>query len=143
MDHDPDSGRGRSKRSVRRQQSGEESPGAIPCLVLVGISLVGVVCLAIGGLRRGLAFHEILAVAGCIATGIGFIAAGLFEIEWLEKVVDFLSDFLVAGLARWFWGTDGTLSETIGRRRAAVVWMAIGFPVFTLGCLMACRILIL
>ena len=48
------------------------------------------------------------------------------------EVIGFV-DGLFSGLAQWFWASDGTLSDTIGRHRATVVWVVIGFPCFIVG----------
>ncbi len=61
------------------------------------------------------------------------------EIEWLEQIMGFM-DGLFGGLVQWSWASEGTLSDTIGRHRAKVVWVAIGFPGIIVGCSMALRI---
>jgi hypothetical protein len=128
------------KRSSRRDPSGEGESGASAPVLILGMVLAGATCLAIGGVRYGLGWRSALSAASCLAAGIGFVAVGLMEIEWLEKVIGFV-DGLFSGLAQWFWASDGTLSDTIGRHRATVVWVVIGFPCFIVGCLMALRII--
>ena len=87
MDHTPRSDESKAKRRSLGRISGEGSSSAIPPALLVGMSLVGVVCLSIGCLRRGFSWYDVLSATGCMALGIGFVAIGLLEIEWLERII--------------------------------------------------------
>ena len=76
-------------------------------------------------------------------TGVGFVAIGLLELEWLERVIGF-ADGIFSGLVQWFWTSwSGSLSdsELVGRRGATVIWVVIGVPIFVWGCLMGLRII--
>ena len=117
------------------QATDEEASNVIPMVLLIGMSLVGAVCLSVGSLRGGLRWSELLSAAGCIALGIGFVAIGLFELEWLEQIIGIFGGCYTFFI-QWIWASEGSLSDAIGRRRAARVWVAIGFPTFIWGCLM-------
>jgi hypothetical protein len=120
--------------------SREESTGAVARWFILGLVVVAVVCLLVG-LRHGFEWKSVLAAGGCLTAGIAFVAIGLLELEWLERIVGFV-DGLFSGLAWWFWSREGSLSDSewLGRRGATVVWVLIGMPVFVWGCLMALRL---
>jgi hypothetical protein len=97
----------------------------------------------VGATRHGLDGKSLLAAGGCLVTGIGFVAIGLLELEWLERVIG-LVDGIRSGLTQWFWTSwFGSLSDSdyVGRRRARVIWVVIGFPIFIWGCLLGLRIM--
>jgi hypothetical protein len=78
-----------------------------------------------------------------LVAGIGFVAIGLLELEWLERVIG-LVDGIWSGFVRWCWKSwYGSLSdsELVGRRGATVFWVVIGFPIFVGGCLIALRVI--
>jgi hypothetical protein len=149
MEQASPSGPSKVKRRVRGRSTSEESSGIVPIWVLIGMTLVGIVSLIIGCLQRGFAWYEVLTATSALATGIGFVAIGLLEIEWLERIIGFFGIFfgflggLLSGLIQWFWSSDGTLSDSVGRHRAAVYWVVIGSFLFLFGCLMALRIIAL
>jgi hypothetical protein len=105
------------------------------------MAVVGVTCLATGWLRQGWQWRGALTALGCLATGTAFVAIGLLELEWLERIVGF-ADGVVSGLIQW-WRTSqsGTLSdsELVGRW-AAVIWVVVGVPIYVWGCLTALRV---
>jgi hypothetical protein len=136
MDRTSRSGFSKAKRRSQGPLSGEGSFSAITLALLFSMSLVGVVCLSAGCLRRGFSWYEVLCAASCVALGIGFVAIGLLEIDWLEQIIGIFGGCYVFFI-QWMWASDGSLSDSIGRRRAAVVWVVIGFPTFIWGCLMA------
>src|SRR5262249_52367400 len=116
----------------------EPSGGGAPWFVL-GMVLVALVCLFVGCLRHGSDWKRILVAGGYLVTGLGFVAIGLLELEWLERVIGFV-DGIVSGLVQWFWTSwCGSLSdsELVGRRGAAMIWVVLGFPIFVWGCLKA------
>jgi hypothetical protein len=122
--------------------SSSDGTGGVAHWFLVGMVAVALVCFFIGSLRHGFAWKPTLAAGGCWLTGIGFVAIGLLELEWLERIIGF-TDGVWSGLAQWFWtGWSGSLSdlELIGRRGATVIWVGIGFPIFVWGCLLTLRI---
>ncbi len=135
--------RGAARR--RPAESGEpaqEQGGGIAAWFLGALALIACACLVAGCVRHGFAWKSVLAAAASLAAGIGFVAIGLLELEWLERVIGFV-DGIFAGLWQWCWTSwHGTLSdnELIGRRGAQVIWVVLGVPVFAWGCLMALRI---
>src|SRR5262249_2592707 len=107
---------------------------------LLGMVFVGLICLVVGGARQRLEWKSALSAVGCLSAGIGFVAIGLLELEWLERIIGFV-DGIFSGLAQWFWTSwHGSLSnsELVGRRGATVIRVAIGLPVFVWGCLWDC-----
>jgi hypothetical protein len=99
-------------------------------------------CLLFGCLRSGFEWKTVLAACGSLATGIGFVAIGLMELEWLERVIGFVGG-IFSGLVQWLWTSwygDLSDSDWVGRRGAAVIWVVIGLPTFVWGCLLALRI---
>ncbi len=106
------------------------------------MAAVAVACLLIGCIRRRPEPRSLLLAGGSLLTGLSFLAIGLLEWEWLERVVGFLHG-LSSGVTQWFWTSSfGTLaeSELVGRSRATVIWVVIGFPIFVWGCLLALRV---
>ena len=120
--------------------SGEDSSHRLAKWVLWSMTLIGVFCLFVGWFRLGLDWRGAVSATSCLAGGIGFVAIALLELEWLERIIGFL-DGLFTGLVQWFWTSDGTLSDHLGRRHASVIWGLIGFPLFVAGCLIALRII--
>src|SRR5262245_18966110 len=99
------------------------------------MAVVAIACVAFGCQRSGFQWRIVLAATGCLVTGIGFVAIGLLELEWLERVIGFV-DGIFSGLVHWLWaGWHGTLSdsELVGRRRASVIWVVLGVPIFAWG----------
>lgn len=130
------------KRRTDSDDSPSEQAGSVGLWFVVGMAVIASVCLLVGALRGGLDWKHHLAAGGCLATGIGFVAIGLLELEWLERIIGFV-DGLFSGLVQWFWtSSSGSLSdsELFGRRGATVIWVVIGVPAFVWGCLMALRI---
>ena len=106
------------------------------------MALVGLACLVVGFVRHGFDLGNILAAVGSMITGIAFVAIGLLELDWLERIIGF-ADGLFTGVMWWFWtNQNGSLSESalFGRRGATVFWVGIGFPMFVWGCVVALRI---
>lgn len=129
------------KRLIADDESSQETISPSQWFIL-GLSIIAVLCLVIGCVSHGFDWANILAACGCLVTGIAFVAIGLLELEWLERIVGFV-DGIFSGLTQWFWTTSfGTLSdsELIGRRGATVIWVVIGFPIYVWGCLMALRV---
>jgi hypothetical protein len=135
-------------RTARRKRTGpdEDSPseqsGGVGQWVVAGLAVVAVGCVLAGCLRHGWDWKSVLAACASLAAGVGFVAIGLLELEWLERVIGFV-DGIVSGLLWWFWTSwHGTLSDSewFGRRGAAVFWVVIGVPVFVWGCLLALRV---
>jgi hypothetical protein len=93
--------------------TGDESSNVIPMAVLIGIALVGVVCLSVGCLRGGFGWSEVLSAAGCLSLGIGFVAIGLLELEWLQQIIG-----LFCWLLRLLHPMDlGQRGDPVGRDR--------------------------
>ena len=140
----------RGPRRPPRRESGDdagetarESNDTLSRWILLGMPVIALGCLAAGSLRHGLEWRGVLAAAACLAAGIGFVAIGLLELEWLERIVGFAGG-IWSGLAGWFWTTQsGTLSEDelIGRGCARVIWVVCGVAAFIVGCLMAVRVI--
>ena len=136
-------GRARPQRTDPADDSPSEPTGGVSQWFVLGMVLVALVCLLVGALRHGFNWVNILAAGGCLVTGIGFVAIGLLELEWLERVIGFV-DGVLSGLVQWFWTSwFGNLSdsELVGRRGATVIWVVLGFPLFVGGCLMALRLI--
>jgi hypothetical protein len=105
--------------------------------------VVALACLLFGCLRHGFAWKSVLTATSCLVMGIGFVAIGLLELEWLERVIGF-ADGLFSGLVQWFWFSwrgSWSESEWAGRHRARGYWVAIGVLVFLGGCLSGSRVL--
>jgi hypothetical protein len=105
--------------------------------------LVAAGAIAWGCHRQGVVWKSILSAGGCFVAGIAGVAIGLFELEWLERIVCFVDD-IFTGVTMWFrtaW--FGTLSESefVGERRARVYWVVIGAITFLAGCVLALGIL--
>ena len=78
-----------------------------------------------------------------MVSGTAFVAVGLLELEWLERVVGF-ADTVFSGVTQFLWTSwSGNLSDSdlVGRRGARVIWIALGVVVFICGCLLALRII--
>jgi hypothetical protein len=133
----------RRRRFKETNATGETSGGGAKWFVLLLI-VIGIACLLIGCLRHGFDLKNVAAALSSLTLGIGFIAIGLLELEWLERIIGF-ADGIYSGLMQWFWTTwwYGSLSENelVGRRGATVLWMMIGVPVFVLGCLIGLRVI--
>jgi hypothetical protein len=141
----------RSRRALkRRSPENEAAPpqdqsGDVAPWFIAGMAVVALASLLMGCVRHGFAWPAVLAATGCLVTGTGFVAIGLLELEWLERIIGFV-DGIFAGAVQWLWtGWFGTLSdsELVGRRGATVIWVAMGIPVFVWGCLMGLRIVTL
>jgi hypothetical protein len=132
-----------SKEPHRKARSAEEPSGPFARALIATMTVAGVICLAIGGVRDGLTWRSGLSATALMALGIGFVAVGLLELEWLERLIGFIGFFEgpFGGPAQWFWASDGSLSDSIGRRRATALWVMVGFPLFIAGCLLALRVI--
>jgi hypothetical protein len=110
-------------------------------LVLLMI-VVAVLCMVIGIILHGFPGWPMLAIVGCLVSGIGFVAIGIVaEFAWIEWIIGF-ADGIISGISGWFWTEHlGTWSENIGERGASVLWLLFGIPTFICGCLMALRII--
>ena len=133
----------KKRKRLQPEHHEEESvywPGG---LVLVAMILVGTAALGWGCHLNGFVWKNVLAAATCLVTGIAFMAIGLFELEWLERIVGFV-DGILSGVIQWFWTRwFGTLSESefVGRSRARVIWVVFGTFAFLGGCALAAGIL--
>jgi hypothetical protein len=134
-----------SKKTRRRQSRREEDSDPINWiggLILLGMTLIAVLAVGWGCSRHGLVWRSVLGASVCLAAGVSSVAIGLFELEWLERIVGFVDAFFVLCtswiLLPWF----GSLSdsELVGRQRARVIWGVTGAIVFSVGCLLALRI---
>jgi hypothetical protein len=104
--------------------------GAAPWFLL-GMVVVGLVCLFIGLLHDGLDWKNLLPASACMVTGIGLIAFGVLELEWLERMLAFVFvGYIFWDAVNWFWT----------RRRALLIWGAIGVGLFAWGCLLSLRV---
>jgi len=104
------------------------------------MAVIGLACLLTGLVRHGFEWTSFLGAFGCLATGIGFVAIGLLELEWLERIIGFL-DGIISGICQYFWTTQfGTVSDYFGRRQATVIWVTFGVPIFIWGCLVGLHI---
>jgi hypothetical protein len=121
-----------------------EPGGGIARWFLLGMLLVGVVCVVVGLLRHGLDWRSLLTAGGCLIMGIACLAVGLLELEWLERLI-YYTDLVYNGCYAWLWFSrnDAILSDSdqLGRRGATVVWVVIGLAIFTWGCLTGLRII--
>ena len=137
----------RQTRSVRAKRkridaAEDEETSGLAYWFLAGMAIVAIICVVVGSVRQGFDWKNALAACGFLLTGIAFVAIGLLELEWLERLVGF-ADGLVGGLYWLLWTSwSGTLSdsELLGRRGATVVWLMVGLPTFLWGCLRALRI---
>src|SRR5262245_53766133 len=131
---------GTRSRSRKRTDAPDASPpereGRAGRRFLLGMAAVGLGCLLAGCFRGGLAWWPLLEACGSRLMGIGCVAGGLLEREWLGRVSD-IADGFIPGLGRLFWwqGNDSLSESTLlGRRGARVVWLLFGLPVFAWGC---------
>jgi hypothetical protein len=134
----------KTKRKRSRPEVGEEEsslwPGAVVVLVIIFIAAGAI---AWGCHRQGMVWKSILPAVSCFVAGIAFVCIGLFELEWLERIVGFV-DGIYSGLMQFFWTSwFGTLSESefVGRQRARVYWAVFGVIAVIVGCLFALGIL--
>jgi hypothetical protein len=134
----------RIRRKRLRPESAEEQSGSwLGPIVLVVMILFAAAAIAGGCYREGIVWKSILSAASCFVAGIAFVFIGLFEVEWLERLVGFV-DGIVSGMMYWLWtGWFGTLSDSefVGRQRARVYWVVIGVITFLAGCVLALGIL--
>jgi hypothetical protein len=130
------------KQTDFANDSSSEKTGVVAQWFIIGMVAVAVVCLVVGSVRNEFDWQSTLAASGCMVMGIGFVAIGLLELEWLERIIGF-TDGLFSGLTQWFWTSwSGSLSdsESVGRRGATVIWVGMGFLVFGWGCLLGLRV---
>jgi hypothetical protein len=107
---------------------------------IVGMAVVGLICLIAGFFRREPESGALVRAVACLGTGIAFVAIGLLELEWLERIVAFVN----AGILGWMgtmWYGSLSESELVGRSRAVFVWVGLGSLVFLCGCLIALRVI--
>ncbi len=130
----------KTRRQRTRPEAAEQEssawPGVVVLLVMVALA-AGII--AWGHHRHRLDWKNVLAAVSCFLTAIAFVAIGLFELEWLERIVGFI-DGIASGLSQWVWTSwFGTLSESdfVGRRRARVIWVVFGIIAFLFGCVLA------
>lgn len=128
------------KRPVSFDDAPDEQTMSIGLIFVLVLVLIAVACLVVGFVRKGMDWPTVLTSFVSLVTGIGFVAIGLLELEWLERVIGFV-DGIFSGLSQYFWTTQmGSLDENIGRRGARVVWLMFGIPIFAWGCLLALRV---
>jgi hypothetical protein len=116
-----------------------EAPSSAGFWFVMTCLATGLICLVLGGVMHKHDWPSFFTAVSFLVLGIGFLAIGLLELEWLERIIGF-AEGIYTGLWQWFrtsW--NGTLSdnELIGRRGATVIWVTIGFPVFVIGCFLA------
>jgi preprotein translocase subunit Sss1 len=122
----------------------ETTPGNSPIALwfLAGMAIVGIVCFVIGIVRHGFDWRNAWQAGSSLTVGIGFLAIGLLELEWLEKIIGF-TDGISSGLYGLFWWSwRGSLSdsELLGRRGATTIWVLVGMGTFAFGCVVALRV---
>ncbi|HEV8062662.1 MAG TPA: hypothetical protein VGP68_22470 [Gemmataceae bacterium] len=116
------------------------SPVALCFLIFMVI--VGIACFVIGIVRHGFDWNPAWQAGSSLTAGIGFLAIGLLELEWLEKIIGF-TDGISSGLYGLFWWNwRGSLSdsELLGRRGATTIWVLVGIGTFVFGCLLGLRV---
>ena len=135
----------RRKRIDPTDDSSPPATSAIALSFVVGMAVVGLVCLIVGFVQHGFAWRGGSQAAACLSMGLAFVAIGLLKLEWLEKIVDF-AWLIYFGFTGWMWwgwsSSSGTLSDSewLGRRGATTVWMLFGIPTFVVGCLLALHV---
>src|SRR4051794_7793509 len=104
------------RRSRRRRpdpvdgEPAQPSSGVAPWLLL-GMALISLGCLLGGAYKHGFDWKITLQAGGCLAAGIAFVAIGLLELEWLERIVGFVEG-IYSFLVQWWWTTwSGSLSD--------------------------------
>lgn len=135
---------GKEKRLTRRRRlsTDTQEPQHAGMLFIAILVILAFVCLAIGLARGGWVGSTVLAACISLLTGVCFVAIGILELEWLERIVGFI-DGIVSGITQFLWtSTFGTISdsELVGRRGATVFWVMIGMPIYLWGCLLALRV---
>jgi hypothetical protein len=111
--------------------------------IILAMAVVAVALLVIGCRQGGFDWSLLWKAGSLLVSGTAFVAVGLLELEWLERVVGF-ADTLFSGVTQFLWTSwSGNLSDSdlVGRRGARVIWIALGVVVFICGCLLALRII--
>jgi hypothetical protein len=132
--------RRRRRRATDRDES--SSSDKVAKFFLTGMAVVALACLGIGTSRHDPDPVWFLRSLSYLILGIAFVAIGLLELEWLERIVwivEVLSFSIFFWIAGW-WSGSLSESELVGRRRAVVLWVLAGVPVFAWGCLAALRV---
>jgi hypothetical protein len=134
----------KTKRKRPEPETGDEGPSFwLGAVVMLVMTLAAAGAIAWGCHRQGPVWQSVLSAASCFVTSIAFVFIGLFELEWLERIVGFV-DGIISGISQFFWTSwSGTLSDSdfVGRRRARVYWVFFGMIAFLFGCLFALGIL--
>jgi hypothetical protein len=135
----------RRKRVDPADDSLQQATSPVALSFVVGMAVIGLVCLIVGFVKHGSAFRNTSQAAASLTLGVACVAIGLLEVEWLEKIVDF-AWVIYFGFTGWMWwgwsDSSGTLSDSewLGRRGATTVWMLFGIPIFVVGCLLALHV---
>ena len=138
----------RRKRIDPANNSPLEATSAVALSFVAGMAVIGLVCLVVGFVQHGVAWRSASQAAACLTLGVAFVAIGLVELEWLEKIVDF-AWVIYFGFTGWMWwgssSSSGTLSDSewLGRRGATTVWILFGIPTFVVGCLLALHVFVI
>ncbi|QVL30663.1 hypothetical protein KIH39_17615 [Telmatocola sphagniphila] len=135
--------KGKSHPTDTRDANTSPSDDGTATWFLLGIGLIALICLIIGILSHGFEWKRILTAAGSMLSGIAFMAIGLLELEWLERIVG-IFDGIFGLVVQWCWTSwYGSLSDAdaLGRRGASVIWMIAGIALYISGCLIALRVI--
>jgi hypothetical protein len=135
----------RPRKRKRIDPDDEDStPGSslIALGFLAVMAIVGIACFAIGIVRHGFDWHSAWQSGSSLTAGIGFLAIGLLELEWLEKIIGFTEGISSGLYGLFWWNWQGSLSdsELVGRRGATTIWVLIGMGTFVFGCLVGLRV---
>jgi hypothetical protein len=134
----------KTKTKRPRPEPAEEDSGfLLGTVVLSAMLLLAAGAIGWGCHRHGLVWRNVFAATSCFVTAAAFAFIGLFELEWLERIVGFV-DGIVTGVTQLLWTSwFGTLSESefVGRHRARVYWVVFGIIAFVVGCFLALGIL--
>ncbi len=132
----------RHLRFARADDAETPQSGKVAKWFIGAMAFVGFISLLIGISLQEPDWRWLLQSVSCLVTGLGFVAIGLLEVEWLEHVIGFV-DLIYSGVLGWIgikWFGTLSDSELVGRKRAVVIWVVCGFPIFVLGCLTALRV---
>src|SRR5262249_25569007 len=121
-----------SERSKVKGEEQLERTSRIAFGIVLAMAGVAVALLVTGCLQGGCDWSLLWKAGSLLVSGTAFVAVGLLELEWLERMVGFADTFF-SGVTQFLWTSwSGNLSDSdlVGQRGARVIWIALGVVVF-------------